>query len=276
MDFELRFTDKEITAWAGMGLMKRMLDHMQFDTALSIAGLPQPGSNCGYAPEQLITQFMLSVWCGTNRFEHGELTRHDPVLKRIFGIKRMANFKAVMRVFRRFTQQSNEAVMDHLYGWMFEQIAIDGITPDVDSTVMTRYGQQEGAVRGYKPTKRGRASHHPLMALVSETRMVAKLWLRPGNTSSANNVQGFLANTWARLGNKHIALLRGDSGFSDNAFLTHLEEQKLHYIIALGQTAPLQRALVDASLEGKGWWGLVDDKGKVVPGIELTRFSLPG
>ena len=97
--------------------------------------------------------------------------------------------------------------------------------------------------------------------------MVAKLWLRPGNTSSANNVQGFLANTWARLGNKHIALLRGDSGFSDNAFLTHLEEQKLHYIIALGQTAPLQRALVEASLEGKGWWGLVDDKGKVVPGI---------
>jgi hypothetical protein len=47
--------------------------------------------------------------------------------------------------------------------------------------------------------------------------------------------------------------LRGDSGFSDNAFLTHLEEQKLHYIIALGQTAPLQRALVKASLEGKGW-----------------------
>jgi hypothetical protein len=44
MDFELRFTDKEITAWAGMGLLKRMLDHMQFDTALSIAGLPQPGS----------------------------------------------------------------------------------------------------------------------------------------------------------------------------------------------------------------------------------------
>jgi len=25
MGFELRFTDKEITAWGGMGLMKRML-----------------------------------------------------------------------------------------------------------------------------------------------------------------------------------------------------------------------------------------------------------
>lgn len=28
MDFELRFTDKEITAWGGMALMKRMLDYM--------------------------------------------------------------------------------------------------------------------------------------------------------------------------------------------------------------------------------------------------------
>ena len=60
------------------------------------------------------------------------------------------------------------------------------------------------------------------MAFVSETRMVANLWLRPGNTSSANNIQGFLANTRQRLGNKRIALLRGDSGFSDNALLTRL------------------------------------------------------
>ena len=112
---------------------------------------------------------MLSVWCGANRFEHGEVTRHDSVLKRIFGIQRMASFKAVMGLFRRFTQNSNEAVMDSLYGWMLGQITIDGITLNVDSTAMTRYGQQEGAAPGYNPTKRGRASHHPLMAFVSDT-----------------------------------------------------------------------------------------------------------
>ena len=43
MTFELRFTDKEITAWGGMGLMKRMLEHMEFDAALSQSGLPQRG-----------------------------------------------------------------------------------------------------------------------------------------------------------------------------------------------------------------------------------------
>ena len=45
MTFELRFTDTEITAWGGMVLMKRMLEHMEFDAALSQSGLPQPGSN---------------------------------------------------------------------------------------------------------------------------------------------------------------------------------------------------------------------------------------
>ena len=108
MDFDMRFTDKEITAWGGMALMKRMLDHLGFEEALSNAGLPPRGSNRGYPPEQLITQFMLSVWCGANRFEHGEVTRHDPVLKHLFGFTCMANFKAVIRLFKKFTQGTNE------------------------------------------------------------------------------------------------------------------------------------------------------------------------
>jgi hypothetical protein len=82
--------------------MKRMLDHIEFDAALKACGLPAPGSNRGYAAEQLVQQFMLSVWCGANRFEHGEVTRHDPVLGRLFGFSRMANFKAVMCLFRKF------------------------------------------------------------------------------------------------------------------------------------------------------------------------------
>ena len=269
MEFELRFSDKEITAWGGMGIMKRMLDHLGLESALVACALPQPGSNRGYRPEQLIIQFMLSIWCGANRFEHGEVTRHDPVLRRLFGFTRMANFKAVMRLFRKFTQSANESVMDCLYQWMFGHIAIDGITLDLDSTVMTRYGAQEGAARGYNPAKRGRASHHPLMAFVADTRMIANCWLRPGNSSSSNNVQAFLANTLHRLGDKRVCLLRADSGFSDSAFLDHLEGQQMHHIIALRQNQPLQRALVNA----QGWWVLQDEKGQPVEGIELTRFA---
>ena len=72
----------------------------------------------------------------------------------------MSKFKAVMRLFKKFSHSTNEMVMDALYQWMFNQITINGITLDVDSTVMTRCGTQQGAARGYNPAKRGRASHH--------------------------------------------------------------------------------------------------------------------
>jgi hypothetical protein len=228
MNLELRFSDKQITPWGGMAIMKRLLDHLGFESALPAADLPAPSSNRGYSPEQLVTQFMLSVWCGANRFEHGEVTRHDPVLQKLFGFKRMANFKAIIR-----------------------------------------YGKQEGAAKGDNPRKPGRLSHHPLMAFVADTRMIANCWLRPGHTGSANHVQGFLANTLHRLSNQAVCLVRADSGFCEQSFLVDLENRALHYVIALRQHQGVQRALVDQ----KGWWALTDEEGRTVPGIELVRFS---
>jgi hypothetical protein len=271
MGFELRFTDKEVTAWGGMGLMKRLLDHMDFDSALRQAELPQPGSNRGYLPAQLIVQFMLSIWCGANRFEHAEVTRHDPVLKRLFGFKRMANFKAIMRLFRKFSQADNERIANTLYHWQFQQLGIDGLTLDLDSTVMTRYGVQEGTARGYNPGKPGRVSHHPLMAFVADTRMIANCWLRPGNTASANNVGAFLDSTLTNLAGKRIGLLRADSGFSDNAFLCRLEEQKTSHIIALRLNQPLQRALVEA----QGWWTIDEGIDLVSMQYQAPSWSQP-
>jgi hypothetical protein len=58
-----------------------------------------------------------------------------------------------------------------LQRWFFSQINLGAVTVDFDSTVITRDGGQE----------KGRNSHHPLMALISQTRMVANPWLRPGN-----------------------------------------------------------------------------------------------
>lgn len=52
-------------------------------------------------------------------------------------------------------------------------------------------------------------------------------------------------------------------------FLTDLERQGLHYIIALRQTQPLQRALVEA----QGWWPILDEQGEPVEGIKLCRLS---
>ena len=66
----------------------------------------------------------------------------------------------------------------------------------MDSTVLTRWGTQiEGGAKGYNPKHQGRASHHPLLAFVADWRLIANFWLRPSNTSSANNALGFIEAT---------------------------------------------------------------------------------
>ncbi|NJM43100.1 MAG: IS1380 family transposase [Brachymonas sp.] len=259
MGLELAFTDKQITPWGGMALMKNMLERIDWDRAVLAAQLPQPGSNRGYAPEQLVGQFMLSIWCGANRFEHLEATRFDPVIGQVFGYERMANYKAFTRLIDKFDQASIHSVFPSLYQHCFAQVGLQTLTLDLDSTVLTRYGQHQGAQRGYNPSKRGRASHHPLMAFVADSRMLANVWLRPGNSSSANNAISFLQssldNVGCNSGHKRVGLLRADSGFCDNAFLSHLEQSKLPYTVAMRLTRPLQHQLVNAR-----WWPLQSEQ----------------
>lgn len=260
--FSVSFSDREVTAWGGLALLKRMLDGMGFREALASWGLPAAGSNRGYDPAQLIEQFIVSIWCGACRFAHAETVRMDATLTRLFGWPKAAGHKAILRLFSRFDMVANERVQAEAYRWFFGQIsALKRVTLDVDSTVITRHGTQDGAARGYNPGRRGRLSHHPLLAFVAEARLVANFWLRPGNTHSANNILQFLESTFHHLGDKGVGLLRADSGFFDEAVFSLLEERRIPYIIAARLTPPLQRALYQAT----GWWALET-------GLELTEL----
>ena len=135
-DFSLACTDKEITSWSGLALLKHLGDRLGFFDHLSHIGLPEPCSNRGYRPEQLLTQLLMSVWCGANRYEHCEVTRADKPLADIFGIKRMAGHRAISRLFGKFNQSLCQSVFDRWYSWMFDQLKIGGLTVDLDSTVI--------------------------------------------------------------------------------------------------------------------------------------------
>ena len=47
MDLKIEFTDKELTPWAGISLLKNMTDRMGFESFLKGLDLPLQGSNRG-------------------------------------------------------------------------------------------------------------------------------------------------------------------------------------------------------------------------------------
>jgi len=267
MDFEIGFTDKEITPWGGMAMMKKMLDQSGIDDLITSLGLPEPGSNRGYKRVQIIRSFMVSIWCGANRFLHTEVTRQDEVIRRIFGWKRICGQDTYKRFFQKFTQGMNQRAFTSIYQWFFSNLQFDNYTLDMDSSVLTRYGEQEGAKRGYNVKKPGRKSHHPLMAFVADCKMVANLWLRSGNTNAVSNMYSFLEDTLHKLSGKKIGLLRADSGFSGEEIFQYLEErgEPINYIIAGRLYNPVQRKISQQSI----WWKLDD-------GIEIGETQYCG
>lgn len=86
--------------------------------------------------------------------------------------------------------------MTEVYSWCADQARVsDCVTLDVDSTAITRFGSQQSAEVGYNPRYHGRKSHHPLLAFLTEPNLIVNFWLRPGNSHTANNIEGFLEQT---------------------------------------------------------------------------------
>ena len=231
-DCDIKFVNKEITPFGGLSLFFKRLEKCRFDEHLEQSGLPVQGSNRGYKPLQLILGLFAGVWCGASCFGHLDVVRYDTALCKLLGWERGADHRAYQRYFNKFSQAVNQHVFGRLFSWFFSELVFDNYTLDFDSTVIVREGNQEGAVKGYNPKRPGRPSHHPLLAFISDVRMIANYWLRPGNTSSSTNYIAFLEDTLSRLGNKRVGLVRMDSGFFAKDILDCLEKKKLHYIVA--------------------------------------------
>lgn len=227
-----RFTDKQYTAWGGLRIFEEMLRRLGWQEALTRAPLPTKGSNRSKDPVLMVQAFLVTVWTGGARFAHTALVRFDSVLRAMFGLGEVASGSTFSRFFRRFNCKINEELFAYLSNWFWGKVDAGIWTVDLDSSVLTRYGNQEGAQLGYNPWHRGSKSHHPLMAFVAETRMIVTAWLRPGNSTDSGNAENFLHEVLRIFGQRHrIGLLRCDSGFCIGSFLDLVEAQGISYIV---------------------------------------------
>jgi Transposase DDE domain group 1 len=168
------------------------------------------------------------------------------VVQAILGLARMPSAMTLTRYFGGLVRSQVEHLSAVLGEFVSERLPRPtlGATLDLDSTVFERYGRQEGSLKGYNPRRHGRPSHHPLLAMLAEAKLMLHAWLRSGNTSSARGVKAFLAETLARLPQDfRIYAVRADSGFFVSEFLEELERRALPYVIVVRMNPLLRRAV---------------------------------
>lgn len=267
---KISFTNKMMTAYGGFSLLSRLFEKLNLKSEVE-AMIPftevSPNSMGVYSK---ILKLGLTVAAGGYRYTHAAfLGDSTEIYEQAFGLEKIPkSITAVTRFFNRFESwQSTEFFADRLWKFLFERViplkSLDDEVLSFDSTVVTRYGNQEGARKGYNPKKRGRKSHHPIFAFLNRSRYVVNLWNRSGDSSSGNGIVEFCKQTLERLsGVLKIRMALADSGYYQSEFFDYLEEIQLDYIVA----APMMRVLQDQIYNLTEWKELGE-------GVSIAEFN---
>jgi hypothetical protein len=236
----LRETKRAITPFGGLVVMVELLRQLDFLGAVRRALPFRYESNNAIAPEHTYLAFLLGVAAGARRFSHLQMLRCDEALRQLCGVPAFPSDDTVRNFFRRFGQGEVNRFFRPLWQWLFTEQAPRVCTLDLDSTVFQRYGQQEGAVRGYNPGRRKGHCHHPLLAFIGEPTLVLHSWLRSGNAFDSGGAVPFLQEALELLPRGWtVSGVRADCGFFDQVLLEVMEERAIPYIVVVRRKGPV-------------------------------------
>lgn len=242
------FTDQKLSAQAGSATFWAWLHGTDWRRVLQ-AQLPHPlpRSNNHLTPLEKALAFTHGLLGAARKLTQVAYFRRDPLVPELLGIERVASASALSRFFGGFTSAGkNLACFRPLWRWCVQRLPSrkQGYTLDLDSTrLLHEDGHQEGVRAGY--TRVGiKPCLHPLLAVISEVRLVAQLWLRAGHATCGNNVTAFFLDLWDHLP-PHVRLraVRADSGFCLPELLTLWEQLQLPYIVAAQLSEPIKNLL---------------------------------
>jgi len=263
-----QFTDKLITSYGGFALLAKLFEKLEVKENIEKM-IPwtecSPNSTGVFAK---VLRFGLTVIAGGKRFSHSMFLGDSlEIYEKEFNVERIPrSITSLTRFFNKFKSwQKTDQFAEDLWNYLMKIIPFQKIKEDYlsfDSTVITRYGKQEGALVGYNPKKKGRPSHHPIMAFLNRSKYVVNLWNRSGNTTSGHRINEFAKQTIERLNGKiKIKGCLADSGFYLIDFAKYLESISLEYVICAKFTQAIQHRVIE-----------IEDWQRVDNGICVSEF----
>jgi len=266
---KIQFTNKPITAWGGLAtIVAKLLEVLEFRSWVESALPIEEKSNYAKGVYEKVLATFLTVLSGGERFSHISWWSHGiEAIKKGFGVHWLPRASSTLTRFwgKIYTQSLSEKLAAAARQLAITIIGWQGIVEDtlnLDSSVLIRYGNQKGAKRGYNPKKRGRPSHHPLLAFLG-SGYVVNVWNRSGDSGTGQSAVSFFHQTRMVLGaNFHINRVLCDSGFYEINFIEYLEHKRLSYIIAVPISPTIQREI----LQVKQWH-------TISKGVEIGEFN---
>ena len=264
----IEYTAKALSGWGGLALFYEFGSKVGFFDEMEKVLPNKKVSPNQISSGDIVKTLFATVLCGGNRFSHVERVRADEVIRTVMGVERVGGADTVRRLFDGYMQSECEDIylalqqqMSAMLGGRKKEDILD-----LDSTILERYGSQEGVSKGYHTARAGQTSHHPLLGMLAGSKHIVHSWLRAGGASTLRGPAQFMEELVTRLPDQFkISVVRADSGFHTEEFLETVESHGLDYIVAARMRQPMQRL---AARQPASKWTRLDDEHEIAEVLE--------
>lgn len=199
----------------------------------------------------------LAILAGNKRYAHVTALRGDTVNPKGLGMTRVLSEDALRRAFADEDPEPLEQWQRKHLLRSVEPVLKEPWICDVDVTIKTVYGHQEGAEVGYNPHKPGRPAHAYHTFFISRLRLALDVVVASGKQFHSQAVAPTLWSWWEKLDSScRPHLMRFDCAFGNEGFLLGCEKRQQKYLGRLRMTKGVKELLRIVS--GQGDWQKCD------------------
>lgn len=262
---EFSFEGEALTHFGGLFLIQRFCNQLHLRRRLQRILKSAPGW-IAYRPEDLILTLLYVLIAGIQRVNKTEILQYNGLFLALVGLKTFPDPSALRRFLRRMPPPAIREMVrlhDRLRNELFARPRPrTQLEFHMDSVVLTLYGKQQGARKGYNPRKKGRPSYHPILCFEAHGQEFWHGSLRPGDTATNTGarfmVRRCLEKVPAHLARSRIRFL-ADAGYFGGSLVEDLDQAGCGYIIVASKVKNFLAAAHHAGFQPMHFgWGVAE------------------
>lgn len=228
---------EQLSPFGGLLPLIKFLDLIEFQQIFdSSYKAPEREPKLGHFP--MVTGLLMLLFIGFNRIWHFSYLRLDAMLCGFFRVTCLPVASTFWRYVNSLGINQSQSLLKlmaklrervwHVCGISYYRICLD-----IDTTVETVFGDQQGAKKGHNTKHRGKKGFRPILCFIEQSREYLLGKFRRGETISGQETATFIAQIKDQLPNcvKQV-LIRADAEFQSSESVHECIKAGYNFIIA--------------------------------------------